>query len=79
LTGIGLLLLAIRVYALSWASLGKPAGKQDETARYVVYPAVFASSIPIAYLSSPTRGMLFWLLVIPLNVALDRWAKKDKQ
>jgi uncharacterized membrane protein len=74
LTAIGVLLLAIRMYALSRGLLREPGGSQAQQARTLhnlVYPAVFAGSIPVAYLSSPTNGMLFWLLLIPLNVLLD--------
>jgi hypothetical protein len=57
------------------------SGKGD---RSLSYPAVFATSVPLAYASSPNRAMYFWLLLIPLNVLLDRYqrgrpAENDQQ
>jgi uncharacterized membrane protein len=75
LTAIGLLLLSIRVYALSRNLMKRgtsPQVERTQTLRTVIYPAVFAASIPLAYTGSPTRAMYFWLLLIPLNVVLNR-------
>jgi uncharacterized membrane protein len=87
LTAIGLVLFGIRSYALSKGLLrhhATPRAVRAGTLRSLSYPAVFATSVPLAYASSPNRAMYFWLLLIPLNVLLDRYqrgrpAENDQQ
>lgn len=38
--------------------------------------AVFALSIPVAYLASPAWGQLSWLLLIPVGVIGGRWSAR---
>jgi uncharacterized membrane protein len=76
LTAIGILLLAVRLYALSENLFRRPEGDPREervrTLQALAYPAVFAVSIPIAYATTPSRAMYFWIVLIPLNIALSR-------
>jgi uncharacterized membrane protein len=78
LATIGLLLVAIRLYALSRRLLKDPAGPPTERvqiARTLLFPAVFAASIPVAYLSSPAIATYSWLTLIPLNILVSRVAR----
>ena len=81
LTAIGLLLLTIRGYAIAKGRLRPRAERQAQradTLRAVIYPAVFAGSIPIAYVSSPDKAMYFWLLLVPLNALVNRSARRPR-
>jgi uncharacterized membrane protein len=74
LTAIGVLLLTIRLYALS-KNLSRrrdPRVERVATLHALAYPAVFAVSIPIAYASTPALAMYFWIVLIPVNIALRR-------
>jgi hypothetical protein len=79
LTAIGILLLAVRLYARSENLLrrteGGPREQRLRTLQALAYPAVFAVSIPIAYATKPSWAMYFWIILIPLNVALNRRRK----
>lgn len=48
------------------------AGRIDVLAKV----AVFAVSIPIAFLVSPTWAQLSWLLLIPVGVLTGRWSER---
>jgi uncharacterized membrane protein len=75
LTAIGLMMFGIRIYALSKGLLrhhAVPQAVRTDTLRSLSYPAVFAASVPLAYAGSPSRAMYLWLLLIPLNVLLNR-------
>jgi uncharacterized membrane protein len=80
LTAIGILLLAVRLYALSENLFrrtgGGPHEDRVETLQALSYPAVFALSIPIAYATIPSRAMYFWIVLIPLNMALNRLRRR---
>jgi uncharacterized membrane protein len=85
LTAIGLLLFGIRTYALSRGLLRHrkvPRDLRTDTLRSLLFPAVFAASVPIAYAGSPSLAMYFWLLLIPLNFLMNRFgraAQHDRQ
>jgi uncharacterized membrane protein len=80
LTAISLLLVIVRMYALS-KNLMRRAASPDlhrvQTVRSLVFPAVFAGSIPVAYYArSPSWAMYSWLLLIPLNMLLNRLPRR---
>lgn len=80
LTAIGLFLLAIRLYALSKTLMRRdptPGADRTDTLRAALFPLLFVSSIPIAYIGAPSHAVFSWLLLIPLNMALNRLAGRQ--
>jgi uncharacterized membrane protein len=75
LTAIGILMLSIRVYSASRDLLRRrpdPLDERMETLRGLAYPVIFAASILVAYAVGPRRAMYFWLLLLPMNLVLNR-------
>lgn len=47
-----------------------------EVVNRMVAPAVFVASIPVAYLVSGDAAMLSWILLVPANSIVGRWASR---
>ena len=69
---------ALLWWYLNHAGLAAPASADTVRMgllRITIAPAMFALSIPVAFLA-PDEAKIAWLLIWPANVALDRWHAK---
>lgn len=75
-------MFGVRTYTHSRGLLRHRKGPRDlrtETLRALLFPAVFAVSVPLAYAGSTNRAMYFWLLLIPLNQLVNRLGRAAAQ